>query len=171
MSELTPELLNTTTWKIPNGLAIVGSHHEKEFNGMTASWISQFNMDPVTIGVGIDNTSLTHSLISRNGFFSLNFFSSDNTKVFVKFSKPAKYTDGYLNEEPVTLTTNNVPIFNNSVLWFELKVINSQNLGTHTLYLGKVLDCYLKDGDFKVAEMSDTRMKYGGVPRGGHNKN
>ena len=47
MPELTPELLNTTTWKIPNPLAIVGSHHNQEFNGMTASWISQFSMDPV----------------------------------------------------------------------------------------------------------------------------
>ena len=171
MSELTPELLNTTTWKIPNPLAIVGSHHDLEFNGMTASWISQFSMDPVIIGVGVDNSSVTHKLISQSGYFSLNFFSNENTKVFVKFSKPAKHTEGYLNEEPIALTSNNVPIFNNSVLWFELKVTGKENLGTHTLFLGEVIDCHLEDGEFKVAEMSDTRMKYGGVPRGGHNKN
>ena len=57
------------------------------------------------------------------------------------------------------------------MLWFELKVTGLENLGTHTLFLGEVIDCHLKDGEFKVAEMSDTRMKYGGVPRGGHNKN
>ena len=59
MSELTPENINVSTWKIPSPLGIIGSHANGEFNGMTASWITQVSMEPALIGVGIDNKSVT----------------------------------------------------------------------------------------------------------------
>ncbi len=168
MSPLSNEQINVATWKIPSPLAIVGSSYDGQFNGMTASWITQLSMDPVLIGVGIDNKSLTHKLMTNNLNFSLNFFSNDYTKVFVKFSKPAEYSEGYLNSEPIWLTDNKIPIFKNAVMWIELKTKEMKDLGTHTLYIGEFSNCETKEGDFKVAYMGDTRMKYGGVPRGGH---
>ena len=41
MDDLTPESINVATWKIPSPLGIIGSHANGEFNGMTASWITQ----------------------------------------------------------------------------------------------------------------------------------
>ena len=90
------------------------------------------------------------------------------TKVFVKFSKPAEYKEGFLNEEPITLTENNMPIFDNAIVWFELRKKETHDLGTHTLYIGEVSDCKTIETEERVAYVGDTRMKYGGVPRGGH---
>ena len=59
MTEVTNEDINVSTWKIPSPLGIIGSHAEGEFNGMTASWITQVSMEPALIGVGIDNKSVT----------------------------------------------------------------------------------------------------------------
>ena len=36
MTELSPENINVSTWKIPSPLGIIGSHANGEFNGMTA---------------------------------------------------------------------------------------------------------------------------------------
>ena len=99
MPNLTNKELNVATWKIPNALGIIGSSANNEFNGMTASWITQVSMEPLLIAVGIDNKSITHGLMSASEYFSLNLFSENNTKVFVKFSKPAEYKDGFLNED------------------------------------------------------------------------
>ena len=85
------ELLNRVTWKIPNALALIGSRAGDEWNGMTASWITQLSMEPVLIGVGIDNTAVTHRLVTAGGSFTVNLWSADDTKVFVKFSKPAAF--------------------------------------------------------------------------------
>ena len=104
MNNLTPENINVATWKIPSPLGIIGSHANGEFNGMTASWITQVSMDPPLIGVGIDNKSVTFNLMNQSDFFTINMFSPEYTKVFVKFSKPAEYSEGYLNKEPITLT-------------------------------------------------------------------
>ena len=61
--------------------------------------------------------------------------------MFVKFSKPAEYKEGFLNEEPITLTENNIPIFDNAIVWFEIRKKETYDLGTHTLYIGEVTDC------------------------------
>ena len=168
MSELSPESINVSTWKIPSPLGIIGSHADGEFNGMTASWITQVSMDPALIGVGIDNKSVTFSLMDQSEYFTLNMFSPEYTKVFVKFSKPAEYTDGFLNKEPIFLTENKVPVFENATVWFELKTTQKIDFGTHTLFVGEIVDCKTLNPEERVAYMGDTRMKYGGVPRGGH---
>ena len=168
MDELTPESINVSTWKIPSPLGIIGSHANGEFNGMTASWITQVSMEPALIGVGIDNKSVTYKLMNESDFFTINMFSPEYTKVFVKFSKPAEYSDGFLNKEAITLTDNSVPIFNNATVWFELKTVNKIDFGTHTFFVGEIIKCKTLTPDERVAYMGDTRMKYGGVPRGGH---
>lgn len=168
MSDLTPEDINVATWKIPSPLAIIGSHADGEFNGMTASWLTQVSMDPALIGVGIDNKSVTYKLMNSSDFFTVNLFSPEYTKVFVKFSKPAEHNEGFLNKEPIKLTNNSVPIFENASVWFELETTEKINFGTHTFFVGKIIDCNTDNPDERAAYMGDTRMKYGGVPRGGH---
>ena len=168
MTNVNNEDINVSTWKIPSPLGIIGSHSNGEFNGMTASWITQVSMEPALIGVGIDNKSVTFRLMDQSEYFTINMFSPEYTKVFVKFSKPAEYTEGFLNQEPITLTANSVPIFDNARVWFELKTTQKINLGTHTFFIGEIIDCKTIDSEERVAYMGDTRMKYGGVPRGGH---
>ncbi|HET9204073.1 MAG TPA: flavin reductase family protein [Acidimicrobiia bacterium] len=162
------ELLNKVTWKIPNALALIGSASGEEWNGMTASWVTQLSMEPVLIGVGVDNKAITHRLISDGGSFSVNLWPSDDTRVFVKFSKPAEQENGSLNGRPVHRGMTGAPIFDESLAWLECEVRQSIDLGTHTLFIGEVVDAGVNDDEPRAAAMSDTRMKYGGVKRGGH---
>ena len=92
-AELQDEVVNKVTWMIPNALALVGSRSGDERNGMTTSWITQLSMEPVLIGIGVDNKAVTHRLITEGGSFTVNLWSSEDTRPFVKFSKPATYED------------------------------------------------------------------------------
>jgi flavin reductase (DIM6/NTAB) family NADH-FMN oxidoreductase RutF len=163
-----PELLNNVTFKIPNALALIGSASGEEWNGMTASWVSQFSMEPVIIGVGIDNKAVTHRLISEGGSFTVNLWSSEDTRPFVKFSKPAERHGNTLNGRPVRTATTGAPVFEDAIAWMDCEVRQSIDLGTHTLFLGEIVDAAINDNEQRAAAMSDTRMKYGGVKRGGH---
>src|SRR5215207_1005184 len=137
--EPSDELLNRVTWKIPNALAIIGSRAGDEWNGMTASWITQLSMEPVLIGVGIDNTAVTHRLISEGGSFSVNLWSADETKVFVKFSKPAAFdADAMtLNGRGVQEGVTGAPVFAESIAYLDCAVRAAHDLGTHTLFIGE----------------------------------
>jgi flavin reductase (DIM6/NTAB) family NADH-FMN oxidoreductase RutF len=50
----------------------------------------------------------------------------------------------------------------------DCEVRQAIDLGTHTLFLGEIVDAAINDADQRAASMSDTRLKYGGVKRGGH---
>ncbi len=159
------EMLNRVTWKIPNALALIGSRSGEERNGMTQSWITQLSMEPVLIGIGVDNTAVTHRLISEGGSFTINLWDSADTKPFVKFSKPAEYADGALNGRPVREATTGAPVFEEAIAWMDCEVRQSIDFGTHTLFVGEVVDAGIRDDEARAAAMSDTRMKYGGVKR------
>ena len=162
---LSDELVNRLTWKIPNALALIGSRAGEERNGMTASWISQLSMEPVLIGVSVENSAVTHRLISEGGSFTVNLWDAEQTRVFVKFSKPAAYTDGTLNGRPVREATTGAPVFDEAIAWLDCEVRHSLDLGTHTLFVGELVDGGINDDHPRAASMSDTRMKYGGVKR------
>jgi flavin reductase (DIM6/NTAB) family NADH-FMN oxidoreductase RutF len=159
------ELLNKVTWKIPNALALVGSRSGDEWNAMTTSWITQLSMEPVLIGVGVDNTAVTHRLITEGGSFTVNLWSADDTRVFVKFSKPATFEHMTLNGRAVAEGVTGAPIFDEAIAYLDCEVRTHHDLGTHTLFIGEVVDAALRDNDTRSASMNDTRMKYGGVKR------
>ena len=153
---------------IPNALVLVGSASGEEWNAMTTSWVTQLSMEPVLIGVGVDNKAVTHRLISEGGAFSVNLWSSDDTRPFVKFSKPAERDGSTLNGREVFQATTGSPIFTEAIAWMDCVVRQSIDLGTHTLFIGELVDAGVDDDEQRAAAMSDTRMKYGGVKRGGH---
>jgi flavin reductase (DIM6/NTAB) family NADH-FMN oxidoreductase RutF len=159
------ELLNRVTWKIPNALALVGSRAGDERNAMTTSWITQLSMAPVLIGVGVDNDAVTHRLITAGGSFSVNLWNAEDTRVFVKFSKPAADDGASLNGRAVHAATTGAPVFDEAIAWLDCEVRHRLDLGTHTLFVGEVVDAAIADDEAQPASMRDTRMKYGGVKR------
>ena len=162
---LDAELVNKVTWKIPNALALVGSRAGDEWNAMTTSWITQLSMEPVLIGVGIDNTAVTHRLITAGGSFTVNLWPADDTRVFVKFSKPAAFEEMALNRRAIKAGVTGAPVFDEAIAYLDCEVRQAHDLGTHTLFIGEVVDAGVRDDEARAASMSDTRMKYGGVKR------
>lgn len=163
---LEPDLINRVTWKIPNALALVGSRFEDTWNGMTTSWITQVAQEPVLIGVGVDKDSITHGLISRGGSFSVNLWDAENTRPFVKFSKPATKEAMTLNGYSILEGETGVPIFEDAIAWMECSVRNAVDCGSHTFFIGELGAAGVNDDEARPASMADTRMKYGGTRRG-----
>ena len=164
------EVVNRVLWKIPNVLCLVGSRSGDEWNAMTTSWVTQVAMEPVLVGVSVDKKAVTHRLIAEGGSFTINLWSRDDTRPFVKFSKPAVKEGMSLNGRPIREGVSGAPVFEEAIAYLDCRVWKAVDCGTHTLFLGEVVDCgFGKDGEeAPVARMEDTRMKYGGVKRGRH---
>ena len=98
----------------------------------------------------------------------MNLWSSQDTKTVVKFSKPATQEGGSLNGRPVRLAPLGAPTFDEAIAWMDCQVNQAIDFGTHTLFADEIIDGGISDDEQRAAAMSDTRMKYGGVKRGGH---
>jgi flavin reductase (DIM6/NTAB) family NADH-FMN oxidoreductase RutF len=163
------EDLNRILWSIPNVLCLVGSRHEDEWNGMTQSWVTQVAMAPVLVAIGVDAAAVTNRLIRQGGSFSINLWDRDDTRPFVKFSKPAAKDGLTLNGRAVREGRTGVPIFDEAVAWLECTVWQIVDCGSHDVFIGEVVDAGYRPDDSgnvpAVARMEDTRMKYGGVKR------
>jgi flavin reductase (DIM6/NTAB) family NADH-FMN oxidoreductase RutF len=167
---MSSETFNKVLWAIPNVLCLVGSRSADEWNAMTASWVTQVAMDPVLVAVGIDKKAVTHRLIEGGGAFTINLWDRANTRPFTKFSKPAHFEDMTLNGLPIRAGATGSPIFDEAAAFIDCRVQQQIDCGSHTLFIGEVVDCdFQGDGEsMEIARMEDTRMKYGGVSRGGH---
>ena len=163
---LDDELINKVTWKIPNALALVGSRSDDDWNAMTTSWITQVAQGPVLIGVGVDKEAVTHRLIADGGAFSVNLWDATNTRPFVKFSKPAVKDGMALNGWSIEEAATGVPIFTDAIAWMDCELRESIDCGSHTFFIGELVDAAINDDEARPASMSDTRMKYGGTRRG-----
>lgn len=163
------ETLNKVLWKIPNVLCLVGSRSGDEWNAMTQSWVTQVAMEPVLVAISVDAKAVTNRLIRGGGSFSVNLWSRDDTRPFVKFSKPAVMEGMALNGRPIREGVTGAPVFTEAAAFLECTVWRIVECGTHDVFFGEVVDAgFGGDEDPLVARMEDTRMKYGGVKRGGH---
>ena len=163
---LDDELINKVTFKIPNALVLVGSRSGDEWNGMTTSWVTQVAQEPVLIGIGVDTVAVTHRLISDGGSFTVNLWDAENTRPFVKFSKPAAKEGMALNGYPIREGTTGAPIFEDAIAWMECEVRQAVDCGSHTFFIGELVAAGVHDDEATPASMADTRMKYGGTRRG-----
>jgi flavin reductase (DIM6/NTAB) family NADH-FMN oxidoreductase RutF len=132
---------------------------------MTQSWVTQVSMEPVLIAISVDHKAVTRRLIEESMVFTVNLWNAGDTRIFVKFSKPATRDGMTLNDLPIREGTTGAPVFEGAVAYLECEVRQAIDVGTHTLFLGEVVAAGVSDDEAEVAAVSHTRMKYGGVKR------
>ncbi len=152
-------------WTMPSGLYVIGSRAGDRRNGMTANWCSQLSSDPKLLGVSVEHEALTHDLIHEGGVFSVCVIDREDRAIVRKFTKPVEVDveAQTLNGFPYVERTTGAPILAQSVAWLDCAVRQEVGVGSHTLFVGEVVDAgFSKDEATPVLRMEDTRMNYGG---------
>ncbi|MCL2395424.1 MAG: flavin reductase family protein, partial [Acidimicrobiaceae bacterium] len=160
-------------WMMPSGLYLLGSRAGESANLMTLNWAIQVSTDPKLVAVSVEVDALTHRLIDEGGHFALSLLGRADRAVVRKFVKPAAPGPGeaQLNGFAVRTATTGSPILAQARAWIDCEVTARQPCGSHTLFIGQVVDAGLNDGpgrdeeadeDNGILRMEDTRMSYGG---------
>ena len=157
------KLRRRVMWSMPSGLFVVGSRAGERRNAMTLSWATQASSAPKLIAIGVEKEALTHELITEGGVFCLNVVDREDRAIVRKFTKPVDVDAGTLNGFPYHDGPTGAPVLDQAVAWLDCRVHQSVDLGSHTLFLGEVVDAgFQKPEDTPVLRMEDTRMSYGG---------
>jgi len=152
-------------WSMPSGLYVVGSRAGDRRNGMTLNWATQVSADPKLVAISVEKEALTHELIADGGAFSLCVIDREDRAIVRKFTKPVDVdiAAGTLNGIAFHDGSTGVPILDQATAWVECRVRQVVDVGSHTLFLGEVVDAgFQKAEDTPVLRMEDTRMNYGG---------
>jgi len=153
-------------WAMPTGLYLLGSRAGERRNLMTLNWAMQVSLDPKQVAVSVEHTALTHGLIADGGCFSIALLGREDRAVVRKFVKPAELDIGArtLGGMPYRDGVSGAPIPQVAIAYLDCGVRKTLEVGSHTLFVGEVLDAGFSPGgeDVAVLRTDDTRMNYGG---------
>lgn len=152
---------------MPYGLYVIGSRGDDPAakNLMTANWVTQLSFAPKLVGVGIEQSALTHRLIEAGRCFSICFINREDRAIVRKFTKPVEVdlAARTLNGFEYLERSTGAPILSQSVAFLDCELREQVSTGGHTLFIGEIVDGgFLQDKETPVLRMEDTRMNYGG---------
>jgi len=159
------KLRRRVLWTMPSGLYVVGSRSGDRRNLMTLNWATQVSFDPKLIAISVEQTALTHTLISEGGAFSLGIVDREDRAIVRKFVKPSEDgpEPGQLNGFAVHAGLTGSPILDQASAWLDCTLRQTIPVGGHSLFIGEIVDAgFQKAEETPVLRMEDTRMSYGG---------
>lgn len=123
------------------GLYIVTSADGVHQNGLVVNTAFQVSADPAKVAVCVCKNSFTHELISKSGVFALMPLEQATPLVFIgNFGFRTGRNYDKFAKVPFTQGQTGAPIVQEHTLsYLEVRVEQSVDVGTHTLFIGTVV--------------------------------
>jgi len=132
------------------GLYVICSRKGDRLNGQIANTVFQVTSEPPTIAVSINKQNLTHEFISESKVFTASILSQDTPLSFIgHFGFKSGREVDKLKDVNYKLGETKAPIIlDHSLAYLEAKVINQVDVGTHTIFIGEVVEAdVLNEGE------------------------
>ena len=136
--------------KISYGLYVVSSKRNDKFNGQIANTVFQVTSEPPAIAVSINKQNLTHGYIQESKVFTTSILSKETPMEFIgRFGfKSGRELDKFKDMNYKVGVTGAPVVLENTIGYLEAEVIDSLDAGTHTVFIGRMVDAeIIKDGE------------------------
>lgn len=132
----------TALFKVNYGMYIVSSCHGEKRNGQIANTMFQITSEPPTVAVSINKQNLTHELIAKSRIYSVAVLSEEAPMTYIgQFGfKSGRDIDKFAGIEVRTGTTGCPVPLPYALAMLEAEVTAEFDCGTHTLFLGRVVN-------------------------------
>jgi flavin reductase (DIM6/NTAB) family NADH-FMN oxidoreductase RutF/rubredoxin len=129
--------------KICYGLYIISSKKDSKINGQIANTAFQITSDPPTLAISVNKQNLTHQFIESSKVFTISILSKFAPMTLIgKFGFKSGRDIDKFEETKYKLSQGGAPIVLDSTVGFlECEVLSMTDVGTHTIFIGKVVDC------------------------------
>jgi len=125
------------------GLYILSSKKGDKYNGQIVNTVFQVTAEPPTIAVSVNRNNLTHEYITDSGVFNVSVLSTEAPMTLIgKWGfKSGRDTDKFEGTEFKLGKTGAPIVKDGAIAYLEAEVIKSLDVGTHTIFVGKLIDC------------------------------
>lgn len=131
-----------TLYQISYGMYVVSSKKEGTFNGQIANTVFQVTAEPPQISVCINKENLTHQFIRKSRVFTVSILERDMPMEFIgRFGfRSGKAVEKFKGIDYKLGITGAPVVIQNCLGYLECEVSNSMDVGTHTVFIGKVVE-------------------------------
>jgi flavin reductase (DIM6/NTAB) family NADH-FMN oxidoreductase RutF/rubredoxin len=135
--------------KLSYGLYIIATELNGKKFGYVGNTAFQITSEPSQILISSHKNNYTTSKILESKKFSISVLKKEvNTSLIGEFGfMSGADIDKFRNIETITSATGAPIIIDSTVAWFDCKVVNSIDVGSHILIIGEVSDSDMLSGD------------------------
>jgi len=153
--------------KIGYGLYVVTSVKGEKLNGQIANTVFQITSEPPTVAVSINKSNLTWELIRESRVFAVSVLRQDTPLDFIgRFGfKSGRDTDKLEGINYKIGQTKTPVVIDNAVTCFEVEVVNEMDMGTHTVFAGRVVDAEILTDEVCMTYEYYHQVKRGVTPK------
>lgn len=128
--------------KLSYGMYVVCSVRDGRFNGQVANSVFQVTSKPPKIAVCINKSNLTHDFIVSSGVFSVSVLSRNTPMWFIGVFgfRSGRDVDKFSNVRFRKGVSGAPVVLDYTVAYVEAEVEKTVDVGTHTLFVGRVVD-------------------------------
>jgi flavin reductase (DIM6/NTAB) family NADH-FMN oxidoreductase RutF/rubredoxin len=129
--------------KICYGVYIVSSKKGDSLNGQIANTAFQITSDPPTMAISINKQNLTHEFIEASRVFTVSILSKEAPMALIGHFgfKSGRDLDKFKEIKHRLGATGAPIVLENTIGFMECEVLSSTDVGTHTIFIGKIVDC------------------------------
>lgn len=126
-------------------VTLITTRHQELRGGLTATAVCSVSAEPPQLLICVNKSASAHDPIGEAGFFCVNILAPDHRKIAERFAG----MDGVEGDERFcdmgewsTLTTG-APVLKGCPVSFDCRLVTRVAAGTHTIYLGEIVDIAL----------------------------
>ena len=137
-------------YNISYGLYVITSKKGEQINGQTANALIQVAAEPPAIAIGLNRKNLTNEFIKESKVFAVSILSQDTPLNLIgQFGfKSGRDINKFDQVNYKTGKTGAPIVLDNTLAYLEVKVTQEMDVGTHTLFVGEIVESeVLKDGE------------------------
>lgn len=113
-------------------------------HGFTANAFASVTTDPPTLLICVNRNAQSHPLIAATGRFCVNILTLDQQEVAERFARQG-VIDKFAGI-PWRPGTTGSPVIDDALAYFDCSLTEQYTSGTHTIFLGSVVECGSNQG-------------------------
>jgi ferric-chelate reductase [NAD(P)H] len=128
--------------KIEYGMYIIGAHKGDKLNAQVANTVFQVTSEPPKVAVAINKKNLTWEYIHESKAFAASVLCTETPLPFIgRFGfKSGRDINKFEGVNYKLGVTGSPIVLDNAVSFIEVKVTQEVDVGTHTIFIGEVVD-------------------------------
>lgn len=134
---------NEAMFKLTYGLFVLTTKENDKNNGCIINTAIQAASTPNQMSIAVNKANYTHDMIMNSGAFNVSVISQDASfDLFKRFGfQSGKNTDKFDGFDGTAFAPNGIAYINEGTnAWFSVKVQQTIDLGSHTMFIGEIED-------------------------------
>ena len=129
-------------FKMSYGIYLITSKRGEELSGYIANTAFQVTSEPPKIAISCHKNNISTHIIEESGVFNLSVLEKDTDAGLIGlFGYQSGHEDEKFERVDYKLGNNGAPvILSHSIAYFECKVVDKFDVGSHYLFIGEVTD-------------------------------